>query len=210
MRKRIVCLAVGIVLACAAVCSAQVTGGVKGGINFANMSLSGGGVTVSPGNRTAWTVGGFVEFPVARHVALQPEVLYARKGAATSLDFTSIGGTSGSATIKMDYIDVPILFRVDVPVQGAVVPYVYGGPNVGFLLSAKTLATASGAGQQEEDIKSEMKSTDFGIAFGGGVRFGRAFLEARYVMGLQNVVNAPDANESAKNHVFKILCGVRF
>lgn len=210
MKKKIVCLAIGIVFACAAVCSAQVTGGVKGGINFANMSLNGGGLTVSPGNRTAWTVGAFVDVPVAKQLAFQPEVLYARKGAATSLDLTDIGGTSATATIKLDYIDVPLLFRVDVPTRGTVVPYAYAGPNVGFLLSAKAVATASGGAPQEQDIKSDTRSTDFGIAFGGGVRFGRMLLDARYVMGLQNIVDSPTANESAKNHVFKILFGVRF
>lgn len=211
MKKWIVCFTCGALLAGAGVASAQVTGGVKGGVNFANMSFSGGGGGGgSPGNRTAWMAGGFVEIPIAKHLVIQPEALFTMKGTEYSGDFAGTGGT-GVATTKLNYFDMPVLLRVDVPTTGTVAPFVYAGPNFGFLLSAKATATAAGT-QQEEDIKSDLKSTDVGIAFGGGLRFGKVMAEVRYIYGLTNVIGATASagGATAKNRVIKVIAGVRF
>lgn len=209
MKRWIVCVTCLVVLACAAVASAQITGGVKGGINFANVSLTGGGASINMGNRTAWNIGAFFEIPVARNLFLQPEALFTSKGGSlTSGDFLGTGGAA-TAALKLNYFDVPVLLRFDVPTTSTIVPFVYGGPNLGFLLSAKATAT----GQPDEDIKPDLKSTDIGLAFGGGARFGKVTAELRYIYGLTNVLSAADAVDagvSAKNSVVKIMVGYRF
>ncbi len=204
MNKRgvlVVCLAL---LGWSAVASAQVTGGVKGGLNFANMTFSGGTGTSSSGTREAWMAGGFVAIPIAKHVTIQPEGLISLKGSET----TEIGGT---ATVKFTYFDVPVLVRFDIPTSRRVVPYLYGGPNLGFLLSAK-VAAVTPSGTHEEDVKGDMRSTELGIAAGGGLQFGRVLVEARYVQGLTNVLTdaAAASGTTLRNRVIKVIGGVRF
>ncbi len=204
MKKRIVCATCLSVLVLAGTASAQVTGGLKGGLNLANMSFSHSDLSVSPGNRTAWMAGAFVEFPLAKNLALQPEAIVSTKGATLS------PGGSASVSINLTYVDVPVLLRLDVPTNGRTVPFVYAGPNVGFLLRAKAVATFGGS-KSEEDMKKDMKSTEFGVALGGGVRFGSFLVEARYLQGLTNVARL-DSGETGKatTRVFKVIAGVRF
>jgi len=208
MNSRVVCLACVAMLACGATASAQVVVGAKGGLNIAGMSLGGDASNLNLSHREVWMAGGFVEIPVARRVAIQPEALYTMKGAEYSAP--SPGGAIGVATLELSYLDVPVLLRVDVPTAGTVVPYIYAGPNVGFRLSAKAASTI-GSAHQEEDIKSTTTSTEVGIAFGGGVRFGRVVAELRYTQGLTNVVaDAASSSATAKNHGFQVIAGVRF
>jgi hypothetical protein len=170
------------------------------------MSWSDSGVTVSPSTRTAWLVGAFVEIPIAKNIAFQPELMYTEKGADYSA-LLAVAGVTGSATMKLSYLDIPLLVRFDIPTTGSVVPYVYAGPNIGFLLRAKVTAT----GQPHDDVKSDMNTTEFGIAFGGGVRFGRVLAEVWYTQGLTNVLtDAAAGGSKATNRVFSILGGVRF
>jgi hypothetical protein len=204
MKKQVACAACVSIVTLAGMASAQVRGGVKGGLNLATMSFSGSNVSLTPDSRAAWMAGVFVEVPVARHVAFQPEAVVSTKGASIS------PGGSSALSIDLTYLDVPLLLRVEVPTRGKVVPYVYAGPNVGILLRARTVATIAGT-KVDEDMKDELKDTEFGVALGAGVRFGMMLIEARYVQGLTNVVKL-DEGESGKatNRVLKIIAGVRF
>jgi len=208
MNTGIVCLACVAVLAGSAVASAQVTGGVKVGLNAANMSVSQAGISNSPGNREALVAGGFLEIPVVRRVAIQPEALFTMKGSESSFN---VPGVSGSSVVKLTSLDVPVLLRVDVLTHGTVIPYAYAGPNIGFLLSAKSHATVSGT-VHDEDIKGDLKNTEFGIAVGGGVRFGRLLAEVRYTHGLTNVLTDTASGGGVKitNHAIAVIGGARF
>ncbi len=210
MNRWIVCLTCVVVLAGASVCSAQVTGGVEGGINFANVSISGGGISISASNRTGWLIGGFVDVPLAKQVHFQPELLYSSKGATASSDLV---GTTGTGHLRLDYLDIPLLVRFDVPMQGSnVVPFVYAGPQIGILLSAKDVFTPTGGTEVTEDIKSDLSSTSWDLAFGGGVRVSRFLVDVRYAIGLSNIFgsNISAAGGTMKNRVFSIMAGYKF
>ncbi len=177
-------------------------GGVKAGIDFANISSSGGGVSVSPSNRTGFIVGVFADLPVAPHFAIQPEALYVMKGASLALD---VIGFSGTGTVKFDYLEIPVLAKVSVPTSSEAVPYVFAGPTFSFLLRAKATAT----GFPDTDVKSDFKTTDVGIAFGGGVQFGMFLAELRYTLGLTNIDNT-NSGITEKNRALAIMAGIRF
>ncbi len=210
MNRSIVALVTAVLLGVSVVASAQVTGGVKAGVNIANMTFEQAGNTLTPSSRTVFTGGAFAEFGVLPHVSIQPEALFTMKGAEYSLSGLP-SMPVGTAKMKCTYLDVPVLVKVDVPTTGAFVPYLYAGPNFGFLLSAKVSSDMSGS-LLEEDVKKDMKSTDVGIAFGGGVRFGKLLAEVRYVRGLTNVLKAGDlvAPPTFRNHGIQLMAGIRF
>ncbi|MEQ8927533.1 MAG: PorT family protein, partial [Fulvivirga sp.] len=86
---------------------AQISGGIKGGVNFANVDADG-----DPDGKTGYHVGAFLEIGAAG-IFIQPEVLYSFKGAE---DF------------DLTYIEVPILLKKNF----AKVLNVHLGPQFGF------------------------------------------------------------------------------
>ena len=86
-----------------------VSGGVKGGVSFSTLSAD-SSENVDLDSRTGIVAGAFVTWPIAEHVGLQLEGLYAQKGAA--FDQSGVTGTT-----KLDYFEVPLLAgRVHGPV----------------------------------------------------------------------------------------------
>lgn len=151
--------------------------GVKGGLNMANLT---GDDVSNTKSRTAFVGGAFGSFSITEIFAIQPELLYAMKGAA--LDISDF-----DASLNLSYIEIPILFKVNLPTEGKIKPSLYAGPSISFLMSAE----ADSAGTTT-DIKDFAKSTDYGIIAGGSLGYqmgngGLLFLEARYEVGLTSV-----------------------
>ncbi len=208
MRKRTFCLAGLLVLATAVAASAQITAGVKGGLNLANMSFDVPNPGTTPTIRTGAAIGGFVGLPVSPAIAIQPEVLFAMKG--TNGD---VGVPGVEDSLRLTYLDVPVLLRLIVPTTAKAAPFVYAGPTFGFPMSAKeTVKVASGM-TDERDFESDLKSLEVGIAFGGGVQFRRLSIEARFTQGLTNILTAAASDNgtaTVKNRVIAILAGFKF
>ena len=120
---------------------AQIKFGVKAGLNLANLT---GDVTDSKMN-TDFHGGGFVEVPVGKIFAVQPEILYSGQGAKSSEDGTDF-------KLNLGYLNVPVLFKYNNP-SGF---FAVTGPQIGFLLNAQAKA-----GSDHQDVKSSFKSTDF-------------------------------------------------
>ena len=89
--------------------------------------------------------------------------------------------------------------------SGDTKPYVMAGPTVGWLLSAEV---------DGEDIKDDVKSIDFGIAFGGGVSLpmgnNTVFVEGRYSLGLTDINDDPTDDTKFKTKGIQIMAGITF
>jgi hypothetical protein len=210
--------------------SAQIFGvGVKGGLNFATLRgdfiLDDEDFDLDSGlkNKTGLVLGVSFNTRLIPLLSLQPEILYSEKGAKIkeSFSFPINGQTiSGSfeGTFDLKYLEVPILLRAQLPVPGFS-PFLYAGPSVAYNLSADFTVEASAMGfteSESEDIKDQIKDFDVGFVVGGGLEFGLPLLklhvEARYTMGLSNVVdnNEFDTDLDLKNGVFSLMVGVTF
>jgi hypothetical protein len=136
---------------------------------------------------------------VTPNFLIQPEVLYTQKGAKYDE-----GGAE--ATVKLDYVEVPVLFKGRFG-SGGVKPSVFAGPAVGFKVSAKTEFDG-----EEEDIE-DVKGTDFGIVFGAGLDLaagpGSFIIDARYTLGLTTLDDSPDPGD-VKNGVWSFSVGYTF
>lgn len=161
--------------------------GLRAGLNFANFNdLEDGDLD----SRTGFLVGGYLNFKIPMSpVSIQPEALYSQKGAE-----------EGGATIKLDYLEVPVLAKFSFA-PGPATPHVYFGPYVGFVLNSEV----SGNGQS---ISIDNAQTDFGGIVGGGldINLGVTKLNAglRYGFGL---VDAFDGGQG-KNGVFSVVAGI--
>jgi hypothetical protein len=183
--------------------------GPIGGLNVASLTLASQGVTISPSSRTGIAVGGFVEVPVASGMAFLAQALVAMKGATTSIPSEHV-----ESDIKLTYVDIPLLFKYSISIpKSPVVPYVVAGPSVGLLMSASASVTDHGT-TESQDVKNEMKSADFGLVIGAGLRFGKVFGEIRYSRGLTDILSVPDwagdVGVTMKNSAVSVLFGGRF
>lgn len=169
---------------------AQISGGIKGGLNFANQEYSSDGFSISPDARTAIHVGVFAVINFSDNLGLQPELLYSSKGS--EFDF---GGAT--ATAKYNYLDVPILVRYSI---NEMISF-HAGPQISLLMSAED--------DDGNDLKDGVTGTDFGLSFGGQVDLPMGLVGGlRYNLGLSNIDDTNSGGE-VKNKVFQIYVGYK-
>jgi opacity protein-like surface antigen len=185
------------------------TFGVLAGLDLATL---GGSDFSGVGSRTGLTLGGYVTFHLDRRFGLEPELLFTQRGASEESDGDRV-------TIKMDYIDVPVLVRWDVPTTGQLRPFFLAGPTLSFQVSCNGEESQGGASVSAscDDINQanpgslSKKSVDIGATLGGGVTFpaGRKTnlsLGIRYTHGLLATFDGSDA----KNRTWQFLAGLSF
>ncbi|WPO79283.1 porin family protein [Flavobacterium sp. KACC 22761] len=165
--------------------------GIKGGLNIT--SFTGGGYW-DTSSLVGFQLGGFAEIKIIDRLSIQPEVLFSTQGARLdNLHFDS----------KLDYINVPVLAKFYITKQFTV----EGGPQLGFLVSAKN---------DGHDAKNDFKSVDTGFNFGAGYNFTDNFsVGIRYTVGLSNIAdynvdNIDDYYDSPKNSVFALTLAYKF
>ena len=185
---------------CVASASAQgLEKGIRGGINVSKTSTSGEGEGDSLDWQPRGVFGGFVTWRFISWLELQPEVLYAMKGAKSD--------EIVEAKLLLDYLEVPVLARVT---RGASIRYyIAGGPSVGLLLRAKTRADFGGS-VEEIDIKDDLEPVDFSVVVGGGVEFGSIVVDGRYTHGLTNIEQPSSNDQEIKNRAVSVTIGIKF
>ena len=192
-------LVCGALLVCAGPARAQgLDFGVKGGVNVADVDLSGDGDAPSFDPRIGLVAGGFVRMPISSWLAVQAEGLYAEKGAR----FEDSGV---DARLILNYVEVPVLAHVRL----ARVFYATAGPSMAFLVQARARTRFSGA-TEDIDISDEVQSFDFGLAMGGGVELGRLIIDGRYTLGLRDADKDTTDTSTMKNRTISFTAGFRF
>jgi hypothetical protein len=175
--------------------------GVKAGLNLANVM----GDDAEETSMKVGAVGGvFMCYDITEIFALQPELLFTMKGAKYD-----VGDEEG--TWKTNYIEIPVLFRVNLPTEGKIKPMLYAGPALGILMSAK---------DEDEDVKDYLKTMDIGVVAGAGVAYqlekGAISFEARYEIGMSTVYDLTDEElegreqPDLKNSVISFMVGYGF
>jgi hypothetical protein len=173
--------------------------GILAGVNFANFS----GSDANDAKSRTGAIGGLsFDFHVAPHVGVEIDGLYSQQGAVEP-------GKGGDLTLKLDYVQVPVLLRYRFPTHTSVHPFLAVGPQVGFRVTCKV--SSGGDSADCSDFTGEnAKSTDFSGTAAAGLGFGfgknELSIQARYNMGFSKVFSDSDV----KNKVFSVLAGLSF
>lgn len=180
--------------------ASKVKYGAKAGINLANIV----GDDAGDANMfVGFNAGMFVEIPIANKLTIQPELLYSAQGSKSS---GNLEGYDYDATFKLNYINIPVMFKYQVADKFSL----EAGPYVGFVTSAKMKVEVSGFGSDTVDMKDMVKSTDFGLGLGMNYEFSDVvFANARYQAGLTQIGDTGEGDD-IKNSVFQIGLGFRF
>ncbi|WP_114820094.1 porin family protein [Chryseobacterium sp. KLBC 52] len=185
--------------------SNPVTFGVKGGMNVSSLSKDSG--LDDQKSKIGFNAGVFANIPLAASFSVQPEVQYSQYGNKS--DYT-LAGTKYSASTKLDYITVPVMFQYNL------IPnlYVEAGPEFGFMVSAKNKFKneSNGDSSTTDNYKDNLNTFNFGIGLGAGYYFTPNLgLTARYVAGLTDVAkNRPSGSDATRNNLFQVGLAYKF
>jgi len=186
-----------------AAAQAQVSGGVRAGVNLTNFSVDPEPLPDFE-TLTGFTAGAFVTVPVNGVFSFQPEVVYSRQG-------TKLTAAGMTGRMKLDYIQMPLLARVRTGTHSPLAILV--GPSLGF----RTQVSLTGPGipaEATEGLDEAFKTFDFGLAAGAELGAGPFVLDARYTWGLTNIVKdaflGEESSGTAKNRVLSLTAGLRF
>ena len=161
--------------------------GIKGGPNFANIDTeSSAGENYK--TRTGFHLGAFALFRGER-VGIQPEILFSQQGSKLTVNGNDIES-------NFSYMNIPVIVKL-YTIAGINLQV---GPQIGFLTSAD---------YDDQDIKDELKSTDFSLALGVGWDLPLGLtIDGRYNWGLSDITEGSGASMgTVKNQVWQISAG---
>ena len=158
-----------------------------------------------PGLAVGFVGGAEFEYQATDLLSLSFGTLYSQQGIKNNVD-----GVDG--TVKMDYINMPVLLNFYV-VKGLALKT---GIQPGFEVNDKVKVTTSGTTVEmglEKALKAagvdcSVKSVDFAIPFGLSYEYRNFQVDARYNLSLTKAVEAD--GESARHSVFQITLGYKF
>lgn len=176
--------------------------GVKGGVNFANVT---GADNWNTNARTSFHVGAVAEMPLADIFSLQVEALYSGQG----FEADRRGPDGDKAEFQLDYINVPVLAKVYVT-KGLSIE---AGPQFSFLVNEEfDLNPNSGDGDIDfNNTRLDAENFEFGVV--GGLTFQTEFglfATGRYNYGFTEIFRNSEVAKDIHNSVFQIGVGYKF
>ncbi|MFU8812305.1 MAG: porin family protein [Balneolaceae bacterium] len=130
-------------------------------------------------------------------------------GIETGLYYTQKGAEVGDSTIKLDYLQVPVLAKFGFGPPGPLSPHLFIGPFVGFNVNAE-LDGNLGDVNFVVDISDDAKDVEFGAIFGLGADLNLVAttlnFHVKYDLGVSSAFSGVDE----RNGVFAIGVGIMF
>ena len=185
---------------------AQITGAFRAGASIATLGGSAGGDT---GLRTGLSVGGAVTFPLAANLGVQLGAGYVQKGAKETIDGVEV-------TLALDYVEIPLLLSVALPLEGSISPHFLVGPVASAKAKCQLRGAVGGATTSFDCGPSDVavKAIDIGAMAGAGldIRASGALtitLDVFFNAGLTSFDDSAN-HDDVKNRAWSILGGVSF
>jgi hypothetical protein len=176
----------------------------------------------SVSSRVAPLGGAYLRLPVGARFAVQPELLYVPKGFRYELT-----GSTADYALQLDYLELPVLLRAELPRVGRAMPFLYAGPAASLRVRCAFTGEAAGEADYRQDCGEAnaltggnltFKRFDLGAMVGGGLAFslgGRALgVGARFSQGLTAIddrVALPNGTaRERKNRVLSLVTSYEF
>jgi hypothetical protein len=185
----------------------QTTLGFKGGLSLSTIGGSDAG-SFDAEYRSGFGLGAFMAFALSDRLSVQPEISYLQKGLKSSesgVDFT----------FALDYLEIPVLLRVDIPVEGTIAPYFVVGPALSFKAGCEISGSDSGTEVTFDcdEAEMEVKALDFGGIVGVGLSVeagpGDFLVQGRYNFGFTTLDDS-EYEDDIKSRAFFFGVGYSF
>jgi hypothetical protein len=164
--------------------------GIKFGPTFTEFSSD----ALDYNNRTGIHAGLFFGGNRDGLLGLQSELNWIRKRTEVE---------SNSQQIRIDYVQVPVLLRLNIGSRSASGPAIYalGGPALDIKIADEVEGITLDDGFEGADVT---------LVFGGGLEVARVVIEGRWDKGLRRINNTFSDLTEIKKQTFTILAGIRF
>lgn len=236
-------IAVAIAAAPLAAQRAPISVGVLAGANLSSVNVADAGLAVGEDLLRNQRRGGaqaalYATVPVAGRLSLQPELHYVQKGGRGSLalpidpeQLALYADDEVRVGLRLSYLEMPVLARVDVGGAGRWRPFVLAGPSFALRVGCRVSANigpigVSGACDDNSLISDEplptepidsgdpVRTTDIGAVGGIGVEgalAGRVVsVQVRYTQGLRSIASENIPGLSPKNRGVALVLGLGF
>ena len=150
--------------------------GIKGGFNMSNLYSSDAN---DENILYGFNAGLYATLPISDFIAIQPEILFTTKGA--KLEYNN-ALASGESKFRLNYIEVPLLVRVNITRNFNV----HAGGYASYLVSSKVTGRGDFNFEQEIDT-NDLNKFDAGLSAGVGVDFDPISIGLRYNYGLTTI-----------------------
>ena len=191
--------------------------GFKGGYNYSSLNGEVAQNSTLKG-LNGFYVGALMELPIGDVLALQPEIIYSRQGAAWEYEYDVLFLGKGviKSDLRLDYLNIPVMAKVNL---GPL--FLQGGVQFGFLVNNPEISVSALGNRISKELdKDAYAAFDFGIGAGLGINLSEHFfVEARYTHSLTNAFD-PNNNSlknlqignknNFKNAVLALGLGVKF
>ena len=182
--------------------------GIKGGVNIANISFDDFDDNDS---RTGFNIGAVLDIGIPMFpVGIETGLYYSQQGTTFDITETFDGmPVRMDGTIKLDYLTIPVLAKVNFGPPGPFSPHILAGPYAAFVLNAEEEFSSNGQ-SETVDISDDVESLDFGLTLGLGADFNLMVttisVQGRYSFGLSDIFE----DEGSKNRVISLVAGFTF
>jgi hypothetical protein len=211
-----------------AICTTAQSQILKGGINFANVSISNDGDIDEAKMLTSFQVGLTGNMKVLPFLYFQPGILFTGKGSKTQSGETT-DATYFRATTNPYYIEIPANFVLRTP--GPIHLFVGAGPYIAIGVAGHNKVDGKFLGtsfHSEEDIEWSnddpstldyeegagygiMKRFDYGLNGLAGIEMAHIVLGVNYGLGLAKLQSGSNssADDKNKHRVFSVTLGIK-
>ncbi len=176
---------------------AQVSIGLKAGLNIANEKYSNKTFTTS--SKTGFCAGAFTNYKFSKNWGAQLEINYSEEGVKEKY------ASNSPEVVSDNRINIPLLFQYRNPVG----LYFETGPQIGLLLSSKGVYNGT-----SYDYKQSTKDTYFSWCIGAGYKLDPILkglaVNARYALGIGDSNKGSVNAQSIKSNVisFSLLYAI--
>lgn len=178
--KRIILSGLGLLFMSVAVNAQGLRLGIKGGANLSKIS----GHSFNDEFKTGYQLGGFAEIDFSKEIGIQPEILFSEFRGRTGSNISDItAGLNRDENIKLNYLSIPILLRINVAKELTL----NVGPQYSILVNNHKTTLQNG--------QDAFKSGDFAMVGGAQLNLGALRIYGRYNIGLSNINDLGDQDK---------------
>lgn len=186
-----------------AVVNAQISAGLKAGLNISQVKFAFDNESETSDMAVGIQAGGFVNFLVSETFSFQPELLFSRFGGKQS-EYVDDIGEDVVQIFKVDYLSMPLMFKFKAGPEFNL----QFGPEVGILVGANVKAEVMGQ-SVTVDAKDLFNTINFGINGGLGFTYQKFGFDARYFLGLANVIDDPEFDTEGRYRSIQLSISYR-
>lgn len=193
---------------------------IYAGPSFSKIGMNMGGMGYTPEMKflTRFHAGIGYGIEINKNITLEPRLNFATKGfksreIAATIDYDKYSEyLYSNSTLRLNYLETPILFKAVLPVDDKIKINAFAGPYLAIGLNGRAVSKYEGISYKEKyDVQfgdeSGMRRFDMGIKLGGGFEYKSYTIQFFYDQGFLNIARGNGYESKSKNKSLGVSLG---